>query len=66
MAIDEHKLVLISIRELEKFCKGYDREEGMWPRSKFEGQSLYNFVCGQLELEEDLDNYTWLAIEDDE
>lgn len=40
----------ISIDQLEELCVRYDKENGCYPESEFEGRSLYLFILEELSL----------------
>lgn len=39
---------IIRIEELKKICEEYDYIHGIFPESRNEGKSVYNFVCDKL------------------
>ena len=39
---------IIRIEELKKICEEYDYIKGIYPESKYEGKTIYDFVCDKV------------------
>ena len=58
---------MISLNELKKMCKEYDRVNGQYPESFYEGLAVFRFIVEQMQLtflEKQCDNITmdeWVA-----
>lgn len=47
----------ISIEQLKELIMKYDYDNGCYPESEYEGLSVYSFVCKELAIECDLEEY---------
>jgi hypothetical protein len=47
----------ISKEQLKRLIMKYDYENGSYPESDYEGLSVYSFVCKELGIECDLEDY---------
>jgi hypothetical protein len=43
----------ITIDDLAEACLAYDKTNGEWPESKFEGQSVFGFMAAYFEMIKD-------------
>ncbi len=43
---------ILSLDQLKELCKKYDKENGNYPESEYEGYSMYEYICEELGLEQ--------------
>lgn len=51
----------ISVEQLKKLIMKYDYDNGSYPESDYEGLSVYYFICKELGIECDLEEYDEIA-----
>lgn len=49
--------MIIPIEQLKKLIIRYDRANGLYPESDYEGLSVYLFICEELNIEPNLEYY---------
>lgn len=46
----------ITIEQLKNLIMKYDRHHGEYPEHSYEGLSVYNFICQELDVASDINN----------